>query len=150
MLLTARKLRRQPIGKFRQPDLLDHGIGGLAPFLRAHATHAQSESDIVANIQMRKQCVGLDIIAVRRSTGCEANDVLTADQYLAMGRILMTGDHAQDRCLAAARGAEEAAIGTVGNPQVDAIDDPGVAVIAFDDASQFDASVFDIQVLLIP
>jgi len=60
LLLAARKLRRQAIGQFRQPDLLDHGIGRLAPFLCAHAAHTQSESDVITNVQMRKQRVGLE------------------------------------------------------------------------------------------
>ena len=109
------KAAPEPIGKFRQPDLLDHGIGSLAPFLRAHATHAQGESDIITNVQMRKQCVGLEHHRGAPLDRREADDVVTANQNLAVGRILMTGDHAQDRCLAAAGGAQEAAIGAVGN-----------------------------------
>ena len=102
LLLAARKLRRQPVGKFRQPDLLDHGIGRLAPLLRAYAAHAQGESDVVADVQMRKQRVGLEHHRGAPLDRRKADDVLAADQYLAMGRVLVAGDHAQDRRLAAA------------------------------------------------
>ena len=92
---------------------------------------------------MRKQRVGLEHHRGAPLDRRKPDDILAADQYLAMGRVLMAGDHAQDRRLAAAGRAEETAIGTVGNLQVDAVNDPGGAVIAFDDARQFDASVFD-------
>ncbi len=94
---------------------------------------------------MRKQRVGLEHHRGAARHGRKADDVLAADQYLAMSRIFMAGDHAQDRRLAAARRAQKATIGTIGNPEVDAVNDPGGAVITFNDARQFDASVFDIH-----
>ena len=143
LLLATRELPRQPVGQFRQSDLFDHGVGGLASVQRRYAPHPQREGDVVADIEMRKQGVGLEHHRGATLDRCEAYDLLAANEDLAVGGILMTGDHAQDRRLAAAGRAQEAAIGAVRNLQVDAVDDPVDAVIALDDSRQFDASVFD-------
>ena len=87
---------------------------------------------------MRKQRVGLEHHRGAALDRRQADDVLAADQDLAGGRILVAGDHAQDRGLAAAGRPEQAAIGAVGNLQIDAVDRVGDAVIALADACQFD------------
>src|ERR1700722_10501365 len=92
---------------------------------------------------MREQSVGLEHHRSAALDRREADDIFPTDQYLAMGRIFMTGDHAQDRCLAATRRAQEAAISAVANPQIDAVDDRDGAFIPLTDTRQFDASIFD-------
>ena len=77
-------------------------------------------------------------MAVRRCDRRKPDDVVAADQDLAGGRILVAGDHAQDRGLAAAGRPEEAAIGAVGDLEIDAVDGIGDAVEALVDARQFD------------
>src|SRR4051794_15289871 len=92
---------------------------------------------------MRKQGVRLEHHRGTPFDRGEANDLLTTDQDLAITWILMASDHAQDRGLAAAGWAQETTIGSVGDLQIDAVDDPVDAVITLDDARQLDASVFD-------
>ena len=77
-------------------------------------------------------------MAVRRADRRQADDVLAADQDLACRRILVAGDHAQDRGLAAAGRPEQAAIGAVGNLEIDAVDGLDDAVEALDDAGELD------------
>ena len=87
---------------------------------------------------MRKQRVGLEHhrgAPLDRRHPC---DVLAADHDLAGGRLLVTGNHPQDRRLAAAGRPEKAAIGAVGNPEIDTVDHVGDAVIALAETCQFD------------
>jgi hypothetical protein len=60
------------------------------------------EPDIVADGQMREQCVGLKHHRGAARHRRQPDDVLAADQDLAAGRVFVAGDHAQDRGLAAA------------------------------------------------
>ena len=92
---------------------------------------------------MRKQRVGLEHHRGAPLDRRQADDILAADHDLAVGRLLMAGDHPQDRRLAAAGGPEKAAIGAVGNLQIDAVDDVGDAVIALDETRQFDIAAPD-------
>ncbi len=54
LLLPAGQLRRQPVGQFGQPDLLDHRIRCLAAVRGRDAAHPQREGDIIADVQMWK------------------------------------------------------------------------------------------------
>ena len=87
---------------------------------------------------MRKQRVGLEHHRGAPLDRRQSGDVLAADHDLAGGRLLVPGNHPQDRGLAAAGGPEKAAIGAVGNLQIDAVDHVGGAVIALAETCQFD------------
>ena len=87
---------------------------------------------------MRKQRVGLEHHRGAPLDRRQSGDVLAADHDLAGGRLLVPGNHPQDRRLAAAGGPEKAAIGAVGNLQIDAVDHVGDAVIALAETCQFD------------
>jgi len=50
-----------------------------------------------------------------------ADDVGAVDQDLAVGRVFVSGDHAQHCCFAAAAGAQQAAIAASFDAQIDAV-----------------------------
>jgi hypothetical protein len=87
---------------------------------------------------MRKQRVGLKHHRGAPLDRGHSRDILAADHDLAGGGLLVPGNHPQDRRLAAAGGPKEAAIGAVGNLQVDTVDHIGDAVIALAETCQFD------------
>ncbi|MGY4597907.1 hypothetical protein ACVWXL_005653 [Bradyrhizobium sp. GM22.5] len=138
LLLAAGELRRQAIGELRQPHLLDHGIGCAEAIGLGLAADAQCEGDILAHGQMREQRVGLKHHRGASLHRREPDDVLAADHDLAGGRVLVAGDHTQNRGLAAAGRTDEAAIGAIGDLEVDAVDHVADAVKALADARQFD------------
>src|SRR5271170_2779143 len=106
----------------------------------ADAAHAQTEGDVVTHRQMRKQRVALENHRGAALTWRQANDVLAADDYLAPGRLLMAGDHAQDGGLAASARAEQTAIAAVLDHQIDSIDRYGSVAEPLVKPCQFDAS----------
>ena len=75
---------------------------------------------------------------MRRSTGAIPATFSPPITISPVGRLLVAGNHPQDRRLAAAGGPEKAAIGAVGNLQIDAVDHVGDAVIALAETCQFD------------
>ena len=77
-------------------------------------------------------------MAVRRATGGRPTTFSPPIRISPVGRIVVSGDHAQDRGLAAARGPEQAAIGAIGNLEIDAVDRVDEAVEGLDDASELD------------
>ena len=118
--------------------LLDHGIGCAEAIGLRHAAHAERKGDVLAHGEMREQRVRLKHHRGAPLHRREPDDVLAADHDLAGGRVLVAGDHAQYRGLAAAGGADEAAIGAVGDLEVDAVDHIADSVKALADARQFD------------
>ena len=132
------RLRRQAVGELGQPHLFHHRVGGLVALGLRLPAHPQRKGDVVADGQMRKQRVGLEHHRGAPLDRRQAGDVLAADHDLACGRLLVAGDHPQDRGLAAAGRPEKAAIGAVGNLQIDAVDHVGDAVIALAETCQFD------------
>src|SRR6185437_15399398 len=70
--------------------------------LARHAGAAQAESDVVAHIQMRKQCVVLEHHVDRPLMRHDLPNVHAAQQDAALVRRLEAGEHAQQRGLAAA------------------------------------------------
>jgi hypothetical protein len=95
-------LRGQAIGESRQLHLLDDAIRLILPLLAPHAAHPQREGNVVAHRKVRKQRVALEhhrgAALARRLT----DDIAAVDQDLAVGRTFVTGDHPQNRRLAAA------------------------------------------------
>jgi len=148
LLLAAGELRRETVGEFGEPDFLHHGVGGLAALGLGDAAHLQRKGDIVAHVQMGEQRIGLEHHGGAARHRRQADDVVAADQNLAGGRIVMPRDHAQDRGLAAARWAEQAAIGAVGNLEIDAVDGVDEAVEGLDDASKLDMAGPDFHAIL--
>ena len=138
LLLAARQIGRQPVRQLGQAHLFHHPIGGLVALGLRLPAHPQRKCDVVADGEMRKQRVGLEHhrgAPLDRRHSC---DILAADHDLACGRLLVAGDHPQNRRLAATGRSEKAAIGAVGNLQIDAVDHVGDAVIALAETCQFD------------
>src|SRR5690606_24405963 len=71
------------------------------------ALSAQAEGDILEDGQVRKERIGLEDEADLPFVGRQPRDVAIADPDGAAARLHQPGHHAQDRCLAASRGAEE-------------------------------------------
>src|SRR5215510_910562 len=96
-----------------------------APLFLADAAHLQVEADIVEAGEMREERVALEHHGGAAAGRRQVADVLAVDPNLAAGRRLVAGDHAEDRGLAAAAGAKQAAVAAAGNSQVDVLDGDG-------------------------
>ena len=128
LLLPAGQLRRQPRGVWLHVHEAEH-VHRLGVALRpSDAAHLQREGHIVDRGQMRKQRVALEHHRGAARLRRQISDVLVADQDVARGCGLVTGDEAQGRGLAAAGGAEQAAIGVGRHFQVDRVDRGRAAV----------------------
>ena len=141
-------MRGQPVGEFGEPDLLHHGVGGLAALGLGDAADLQRKGDVVAHVKVRKQGVGLEHHGGAARHRRQADDIFAADQDLAGRRVVVARDHAQDRGLAAARWAEQTAIGAIGNLEIDAVDGVDEAVEGLDDASKLDMAGPDFHAIL--
>ena len=86
---------------------------------------------------MRKQRIGLEHHRRAALGGLEIGHVLRAEDDVAFADRLMARDHAQGRGLAAAGGAEQAAIGAGRNLQVDAVNRQR-RTVALGDGDQFE------------
>ena len=138
LLLAAGELRRNAARKGRhvhQGEEL-HRLGvalGLAD-----TAHLQREGDVVAAIEMRKQCVALEhhrgAAAGRRQVG----DVGGADEHVTLRDALMAGNHAQRRRLAAARRTQQTAVSARRHAQVDAVH-RGAAAVALHHLHEFES-----------
>ena len=72
-----------------------------------HAAHAQAVADIVGDRHQREQRKVLEDQRGRPLVRADARHVLAGDAHRAFGRLEKAGDRAQQRGLAAARGAED-------------------------------------------
>jgi len=130
-------LRRQTVGKilhFHQPQ---EPARPVVPRGLADPPHLQAERDIVEAVQMRKERIALKHHRRAPPGGREIGHVAVADQDVAVGDVFMPGDHPQRAGLAAAAGAEQAAIAGRRDAQRDAVDRKRLA-IAFGYRNQFD------------
>ena len=114
LLLPARQLRGNALRVGLHRDELQELHRLLTPRRLVDAAHLQGEGDIVEAGQMRKQRVALEHHRRAALGGRQVRHVGRADQNVAFGRALVTGDHPQRRGLAAARGAQQAAIAMAG------------------------------------
>jgi hypothetical protein len=105
LLLAAGELVGLAPGEVAELDELQHVVDLLLHGLDAAA--AQTEGDVVVDVQMGEERVALedrvDGAFVRR----EGGDVLVAEADGARGGVLQSGDHPQRGGLAAARGAQQ-------------------------------------------
>ena len=108
-----------------------------APLGLGDAAHLEAEGDVVEAVEMRKERVALEHHGGAALGRRQVADGLVAEHDVAARRRLVAGDHAQRRGLAAARGAEQAAIGSRPDLQIDRVHRDSVA-IALGEAGEFD------------
>ena len=137
LLLAARELGRQPVGEFLELHLGDQFARLGVALRQAGAAHFQRKGHVVEHAAMREQGVALEHHGGAAPDLRQADDGFAADPDIAGGRNLVTRDHAQDRGLAAAAGAQKAAIGTVRDGQAEILDRHGLAE-ALGDAQDLD------------
>ena len=90
------------------------------PLGLADPAHLEAEGDVVEAVEMREQRVVLEHHGRAARRRRQVGDVAAVDQQIALGDALVPGDHAQRRGLAAAAGAEQAAVAGLGHAQRDA------------------------------
>ena len=124
LLLAAGHLEREALVVAGEADELQHLLDAGAA-LGSAGTPAilQAEADIVLDIHVGEQRIGLEHHSDLALVGRQRRDVLALDEDGAGGRALEAGDHAQDRGLAAARGAEQRDELALVEGEVDALDD---------------------------
>ena len=94
-----------------------HSRAVRVPLGLADAAHLELVGDVVEHAQMREQRVALEHHGRAALDRRQADDVAAADPHVAVGRLLVARDHAQDGGLAAAARTEQAAIGAVRDGQ---------------------------------
>ncbi len=108
LLLPARELVDALVGGVRQRDEVEELLGALSPLVLRDAADLEPEGDVFPDAHQRKQREVLEDKRGGAAIGADAGQVLAADPDFALAWVDKAGDHAQDRRLAAARGAEEA------------------------------------------
>ena len=107
LLLAARDRGRITLeDRFDLDERRDLGDAPLA-LLARHPRALQREADVLAHRQRRIERIALEGHGDVAGRGRQAVDDPAAEVDGAGGGFLETGDHAQRRCLAAARGAEK-------------------------------------------
>jgi hypothetical protein len=85
-----------------QLDHLQHLQHALADLVLGHAVLAQAEGDVLLDRHVREERVGLEHHVDRPLVGRGSGQIGAVQNDLARGRLLETGQHAQQRGLAAA------------------------------------------------
>ena len=98
-----RGLARQQVLDPQQPRGLGDPLAHLAP---RHALALERKADVLLDVHMRIEGEQLEDEGNVARRGATERDVLAVEQNAPAGRQLETGDHAQRRRLAAARGSE--------------------------------------------
>ena len=107
LLLAAGELIRLALLHAVELDQRNHLGDAGGDLCARHAGALQAEGDVVPHRQMRKQRVVLEHHVDRAQMRRHLRDVLAAEQDAALVRRLETGEHAQQRGLAAAARAEQ-------------------------------------------
>ena len=89
---------------------------------RRHALHPEAVLDVLAHVHVREQGVVLEHRVDVTVVGGQVRDVAALEEYGARRRHLEAGDHAQDRRLARARGAEHGEELAVADDEVHRVD----------------------------
>ncbi len=112
------------------PDLLLH---------RLDAAPAQTEGDVLEDVEVREEGVRLEDRVHRPLVRRERGHVLVAQRHGPGGRFLQAGDHAQGGGLAAAGGAEQGEEGALRHGQVERVDG-GEGAVGLADALKADVA----------
>lgn len=90
-------------------------------FRRANLAHAQPVGDVIEDIKVRKEAVGLEDRRCRSGVRRQKSDILAADADLAARRQLEAGNHSQHGGLATSGGPEQGDEFAAGNLQLSLI-----------------------------
>ena len=115
----------------------EHFPRPLQAFGFAHAAHLQIEGHILEAGAVGKKRIALKHHRSAALLGGQAHDGFAADPNLTFTRYFVSGDHAQDGGLTAARRSQETAVGGVRNGQAHVIDGKGPPE-PLDQIDQFD------------
>ncbi len=126
LLLAPRQLERVALAEAGQADELQHFVDAGAALVGGDAGDPEAEADIVLDVHVREQRIGLEHHSDLALVRWQRRDVLAFDQDGAGVGALEAGDHPQDRGLAAAGGPEQGHELALVEGEADALDD-GVA-----------------------
>ena len=128
LALSTRELTRLALEQWL--DLED--VGGLLHALGdlglGHARRFETEGQVLVNVHVRVECVGLEHHCNAAAGGGYFVHALAVDQQIAAADRLEPRDHAQQRGLAAAGRADEHGELAWLDAQIDAVDDFDIAV----------------------
>ncbi|MGX1367088.1 hypothetical protein RKD19_002447 [Streptomyces canus] len=136
LLLATRELVRLLTGLLPQLHELQHVLDLLLH--RLDATPAQAEGDVLEDVEVREEGVGLEDGVHRPLVGRQPGDLLVAEVHGARGGLLQAGDHAKGGRLAAAGGAEQGEEGALGHGQVERLHRGEAVVVRLADAGEAD------------
>ena len=140
LALPAREVGRlafQVVGQFQGGRGVGHQFADLLVGVLALA-QPQREGDVFVNRQVRVQRVILEHHRQVAVAGRLVIDAFPVDQQVAGGDVLQAHDHAQQRGLAAARGAHQDDELAVGNVQADVIDGREPVAVLLDEVVEGD------------
>ncbi len=107
LCLAAGEFVHAALFKARQPDQRQHFTHLLPDFIFSHPFHAQAEGHIIEHVLVGEECVILEHKAEVTTVGWHRADILSIKENLPGIRRLQTGDDAQQRRLATARGTQQ-------------------------------------------
>ncbi|MCY1285229.1 hypothetical protein D9M70_341560 [compost metagenome] len=107
LTLAAGQLVRAARGEFLQVGGRQHGVHTLGDLVLGQALHLQAVGDVVAHVHGGEQRVRLEHQVQRPAVRRDRRDVPAIQVDAARGRRLESGEHSQERALAAAGGTEQ-------------------------------------------
>jgi hypothetical protein len=122
LLLAAGQLVRLALGEAAELHEFQHGGHALGDLRLRHAVLLQAEGDILLDVHVRKQRVGLEHHVHGPLVRRHARHVLAVDQNAAGTRCFEAAEHAQQRGLAAAGRSQQAENLALIDLQADVID----------------------------
>ena len=105
--MTTGQLLRPAFAVAIERHQLQHVRNALLAFRLGHTVLLQAEGDVVFDGHVREQRVRLEHHVHGPFVGRNARHILAVDEQATFGRVLKTGQHAQQRGLAAARGTQQ-------------------------------------------
>ena len=122
LLLAARELLRLAVGEGHELRRRKDGIDAVADFPCRQPFHLQPVGDISPDAHVREQRVGLEHQDDGPLVGRRAGNVAPVEHDAAFAGRLETGQHAQQRGLAASRRTEQGEELVLADVEADAVD----------------------------
>jgi hypothetical protein len=132
LALSARELRRVALGQPLELDELQQLCDAVANVGARTLPHPEAEGDVLVHGHVLERGVVLEDEADAALLGRPSGDVLVGDQHLAGIGALESGDHPQERRLAAAARTEERGQRSLRHVQRDPVEGDKVAELLLD------------------